>query len=249
VADLEGIGDLCRTHKLIYLIDNTMTSPALFLPKTVGASLSINSLSKYIAGHGEVLGGAVTDLGLYDWSVYANINPVYQNGDSQKWGLQQIRKKGLRDMGATLAPDSAHRIAIGAETLSLRIKKACRNARVLAEFLYQHRAVKHVHYPGLTTHPQYQRARELFGDFGALMSIELVDEDSCFSFLNKLQSVVLSSHLGDTRTLAIPVAHTIFFELGSEARASMGVSDGMIRISVGIEDQEDLLADFEQALS
>lgn len=249
VADLKTIGELCRQHKLVYVVDNTMTSPASFLPRTVGASLSINSLSKCIAGHGEVLGGAITDLGLYDWSGYANISHIYQKGDPQKWGLQQIRKKGLRDMGATLAPDSAHRIAIGAETLSLRMERASSNAQALANFLYQHKAIKQVYYPGLATHPQHQRAQEHFSNFGVLMSIDLVDENACFKVLNKLQRVVLSSHLGDNRTLAIPVAHTIFFEIGSEARASMGISDGTIRISVGIEDLHDLLEDFEQALS
>lgn len=249
VADLKSIGEFCRQQQLVYVVDNTMTSPALFLPKTVGASLSINSLSKCIAGHGEVLGGAITDLGLYDWSSYPNISPTYQKGDPQKWGLQQIRKKGLRDMGATLAPDSAHRIAIGAETLALRMAKACSNARALAELFDQHQAIKHVYYPGLATHPQHQRAQEQFSDFGALMSIDLVDEQACFNLLNKLKGVVLSSHLGDNRTLAIPVAHTIFFEIGAEARAAMGISDGTVRISVGIEDQGDLLADFAQALS
>lgn len=248
VADLKAIGDFCRQQQLIYVVDNTMTSPALFLPKIVGASLSINSLSKYIAGHGEVLGGAITDLGLYDWSSYPNINPNYQKGDPAKWGLQQIRKKGLRDMGATLAPDSAHRIAIGAETLALRMEKACNNAQALADFFAQHKAIKQVYYPGVASHPQHQRAQELFRDFGSLLSIDLVDDDACFDVLNKLQCVVLSSHLGDNRTLAIPVAHTIFFEMGPERRASMGISNGTIRISVGIEDQEDLLADFEQAL-
>lgn len=249
VADLRGIGELCQQHQLVYVVDNTMTSPALFMPKAVGASLSINSLSKCVAGHGEVLGGAVTDLGSYDWSGYPNISHTYQRGDPQKWGLQQIRKKGLRDMGSTLAPDSAHRIAIGAETLSLRMERACSNAMALAQFLSQNKAVEHVYYPGLVGHPQHQRAKERFGNFGPLMSIDLLDSGACFRVLNKLQNVVLSSHLGDNRTLAIPVAHTIFYEIGPEARASMGISDGTIRISVGIEDQEDLLADFEQALS
>src|SRR5690606_19017881 len=129
VADLKGIGELCQHQRLVYVVDNTMTSPALFLPKTVGASLSINSLSKCISGHGEVLGGAITDLDTYDWSGYPNISPTYRNGDPKRWGMQQIRKKGLRDMGGTLAPDSAHRIAIGAETLSLRMEKACSNAQ------------------------------------------------------------------------------------------------------------------------
>lgn len=248
IADLKGIGDLCREQQLVYVIDNTMTSPALFMPKAVGASLSVNALSKCIAGHGEVLGGAVTDLGEFDWSGYPNINPLYRKGDPKKWGLQQIRKKGLRDMGATLAPDSAHRIAIGAETLALRMEKVCSNAQALADFFSRHKAVKQVYYPGVASHPQHQRAQELFKGFGGLMSIDLVDDGACFEVLNKLQSVVLSSHLGDNRTLAIPVAHTIFFEMGPERRASMGISDGTIRISVGIEDREDLLADFEHAL-
>ncbi|GGB97818.1 hypothetical protein GCM10011352_24910 [Marinobacterium zhoushanense] len=248
VADLKAIGEFCQQQQLVYVVDNTMSSPALFRPKAVGASLSINSLSKIIAGHGEVLGGSITDLGQYDWSQYPNINESYRKGDPQKWGLQQIRKKGLRDMGATLAPDSAHRIAIGAETLALRVEKACSNAQALADYFAQHKAIKQVYYPGLAGHPQHQRAQELFCGFGSLMSIDLVDDDACFEVLNKLQSVVLSSHLGDNRTLAIPVAHTIFYEMGPERRASMGISEGTIRISVGIEDQADLLADFERAL-
>jgi O-acetylhomoserine (thiol)-lyase len=249
VADLSGIGELCQHHKLVYVVDNTMTSPALFLPKSAGASLSINSLSKAIAGHGEVLGGAITDLGLYDWGGYPNISSTYQKGDSKNWGLQQIRKKGLRDMGATLSPESAHSIAIGAETLSLRMAKSCSNAQALADFFCDHKAIKHVHYPGLAGHPQHLRAKELFSDSGALMSIDLVDEQACFKVLNNLKNVVLSSHLGDNRTLAIPVAHTIFFEIGPEERAIKGISDGTIRISVGIEDQDELLGDFGQALS
>ncbi|KEA65158.1 O-acetylhomoserine sulfhydrylase [Marinobacterium lacunae] len=249
IADLKAIGAFCHAQQLVYVVDNTMSSPALFQPKSVGASLSINSLSKIIAGHGEVLGGSVTDLGSYDWSQYPNINESYRKGDPQKWGLQQIRKKGLRDMGATLAPDSAHRIAIGAETLALRVQKACSNAQALAEFFDQHPAIKQVYYPGLPCHPQHERAKALFCGFGALMSIDLVDDDACFKVLNKLKCVVLSSHLGDNRTLAIPVAHTIFFEMGPQRRASMGISEGTIRISVGIEDQADLLEDFAQALA
>ncbi|HPQ94587.1 MAG: cystathionine gamma-synthase family protein [Thiothrix sp.] len=248
VADLAAIGEYCRQRELVYVVDNTMTTPALFLPKSVGASLSINSLSKSIAGHGEALGGAITDLGLYDWSRYPNINPVYRKGDPRKWGLQQVRKKGLRDMGASLSPDAAQRIAIGAETLTLRLQRACHNAQALAGFFDQHPAVKQVYYPGLATHPQHQRAQTLFRGFGALMSIDLMDEATCFEVLNRLRCVVLSTHLGDNRTLAIPVAHTIFFEMGPERRAAMGISEGTIRISVGIEDLDDLLEDFSQAL-
>lgn len=249
VADLEGIGELCRQHKLIYVVDNTISTPWLFSPKTVGASLIINSLSKYFGGHGAALGGAVTDTGLYDWSDYPNLYDTYKKGPSEQWGITQIKKKGLRDFGATLAPEPAHHLAIGSETMSLRVDRASSNALALAQFCADHPLVHKVHYPGLPTHPQHERATRLFRHYGALMSIELVEELDCFDFLNRLNYVVSSSNLGDTRTLAIPVAHTIFYEMGAQRRASMGIADSMIRLAVGIENIDDLLADFAQALA
>lgn len=249
VADLEGIGALCREHGLIYVVDNTMTSPWLFQPRKVGASLVINALTKYIAGHGSVLGGAVTDTGLYDWSGFPNIFESYKRQPPAQWGLQQIRKKGLRDFGASLAPDAAQLVALGAETLALRMDRACANARALAQMLNDHPRVDRVFYPGLADHPQHERASRLLRHPGALLSFELDTDRDIFEFLNRLDLVVSSSNLGDNRTLAIPVAHTIYHEMGPERRASMGIRDSLIRISVGIEDVEDLLADFEQALA
>ena len=122
-------------------------------------------------------------------------------------------------------------------------------AQECAEFLAQHPKVRAVHYPGLTTHPQHALAKALFGGFGGLFSFELADGIDCFDFLNRLAIVVSSSNLGDNRTLAIPVAHTIFWEMGAERRAAMGIADALIRISVGIEDCDDLIADFNQALA
>lgn len=248
VADLERIGELCQRHGLIYVVDNTMTTPSLFKPVSVDASLIINSLTKYIGGHGNALGGAVTETGLYDWSDFPGIDPAYRKGDSRQWGMTQIRKKGLRDFGASLAPEAAHHLAVGSETLALRMARACDNARRIADFCNDHPRVRKVFYPGLADHPQYERVKRLFRYPGALLSIELEDELNCFDFLNKLDCVVASSNLGDTRTLGIPVAHTIYYEMGPERRASMGIDDSMIRFSVGIEDSEDLLADFRQAL-
>lgn len=249
VADLAEIGALCQSKGIIYIVDNTITTPCSFSPKTVGASLIINSLSKYFGGHGSALGGSVTDTGLYDWTDYPNLYDTYKNGPSAQWGITQIKKKGLRDFGATIAPEAANTLAMGSETISLRFDRACANALALAQYCEQHPKVSRVCYPGLEQHPQHQRARDLFTNFGALMSIELVDEVDCFDFLNKLNCVVSSSNLGDTRTLAIPVAHTIFYEMGAERRASMGIGDSMIRLAVGIENIEDLLADFAQALA
>lgn len=249
IADLEGIGALCAERGILFVVDNTMTSPWLLQPKAVGAGLVVNALTKYIAGHGAALGGAVTDTGVHDWTRFPNIFEGYRSQPPAKWGLQQIRKKGLRDLGASLGPEAAHHIALGAETLSLRMDRACANARALAAFLDAHPLVGRVYHPSLPDHPQHERAARLFRDFGALMSFELDASVDLFEFLDALDTVVLSSNLGDNRTLAIPVAHTIYFEMGAERRASMGIEDSLIRLSVGIEEEADLIADFAVALA
>jgi len=250
VSDLAAIGDFCAEKKLIYMVDNTMTSPYLFRPAEVKASLVINSLTKYIGGHGNALGGSVTDTGLFDWLGFPNIAPIIREQiRPEMQGITQIRKRGLRDGGGTLSPEAAHSISVGSETLALRLERACNNAAVLAEFLNNHPMVSHVYYPGLKGHPEHDRASALFHRYGGLMSFTLADGIDCLSFLNELKLVIKSSNLGDTRTLAIPVAHTIFFELGKERRDEMGIPDSMIRLSVGIEDIEDLLEDFGNAFA
>jgi O-acetylhomoserine (thiol)-lyase len=248
VADLEAIGTLTAARNIVYVVDNTMTSPALFRPKSVGASLVVNSLTKYIGGHGNALGGALTATGLYDWANYPHIQAAYRKGASTTWGLTQIRKKGLRDAGGTLSAQAAHALAVGAETLALRMQQTCSNALAVARFLEAHPKVAKVYYPGLATHAQHERSARLFAGFGGLFAFELKDGLDCFALLDALEVVILSSNLGDTRTLALPAAHTIFFEMGAERRASMGVADSLVRVSVGIEDEADLIADFEQGL-
>jgi O-acetylhomoserine (thiol)-lyase len=249
IADLQRIGELCADRGLIYFVDNTMTTPYLFQPRTVGASLVINALTKYIGGHGNALGGAVTETGLFDWATYPHIYDTYKKGDPSGWGLQQIKKKGLRDFGASLGPEAAHHISVGSDTLALRMERACANAMILTEYLSAHPRVKKVYFPGLASHPQHALATSLFRHYGALFSVELTDDIDCFDFLNKLDLVICTSNLGDTRSLAIPVAHSIYFEMGPERRASMGIDDSLVRFSIGIEEPEDLLADFEQALA
>ena len=249
IADLARIGAICTARNLIYVVDNTMTSPWLFKPKAVGASLVINALTKYIGGHGNALAGSLTDTGLYDWTRFPNILDSYKSAKPAMWGITQVRKKGLRDFGATLAAEPAHLIAVGAETLALRMTRQCENAQALADFLAGHAAVGAVYYPGLARHPQHALAAELFRGFGALLSFELEGGHDPFGFLNRLKIVVLSSNLGDNRTLAIPVAHTIFWEMGAARRAEMGIADSLIRVSVGIEDRADVIGDFAQALA
>jgi len=248
VPDFEAIGALCRERGILYVVDNTITSPALFQPKTVGADLVVNSLTKTIAGHGAALGGAVTDTGLFDWAAYPNISPSYRNVDPRQQGLQQLRKKALRDMGATLSPEQAHRISLGAETLALRVAQTSATALSLARFLESHPAVAAVHYPMLESHPQHAIAKRHFKAGSWLMAFELRDGLDMKETLNRLQLPIKATGLGDNRTLIIPVAHTIFWEAGPAVRAQMGIADGMVRVSVGLESADELIADFDRAL-
>lgn len=249
VSALAEIGNFCEQKDLVYVIDNTITSSFLFQAKDVNASLIVTSLSKYVAGHGNALGGSVTDTGLFNWENYPNIYEGYRKGDSQLWGISQIKKKGLRDFGGTLSSQAAHLISVGSETMELRMQRQAENSQALAEFLQKHPKVAKVYYPGLTEHPQHERAKALFNGFGALLSFDLIDGLDCCEFLNKLNLVISATHLGDNRTLALPVAPTIYYEMGLQLRQEMGISENMIRCSIGIENTQDLIADFEQALA
>ncbi|MGC1496030.1 MAG: cystathionine gamma-synthase family protein [Sulfitobacter sp.] len=249
VPDLTNIGAYCQEKGLVYVVDNTITSPALFRPKDVGASLSINSLTKIIAGHGAALGGSVTDTGCYDWSDYPNIDATNRGDGPATWGLTQIRRKGLRDFGATLSPEQANLIALGMETLEMRIRHSSASAHHLAEFLSTQEGVADVRYPGLAGHPQHDLANAHFASSAWLLSFEFSDLEKMINVLDALELPVRATGLGDSRTLIIPVAMTIYDDLGPETRADMNIPDGLVRVSVGLEDIEDLIGDFKQAFA
>lgn len=249
IADLARIGELCRQRGILYVVDNTMTTPYLFQPKRVGAGLVVNALTKAIGGHGNALGGSLTDTGEFDWAKYPNIFDNYRGKPPKQQALTQLRAKALRDFGAALGPEAAHHLAVGAETMALRLERECANAQALANMLEADSRVAAVHYPGLASHPQHSLSSELFRLHGSLFSFELKDGIDCFDYMNRLRLAIASSNLGDTRTLVIPVAHTIFYEMGAERRASMGIAESLIRVSVGIEDTEDIVGDFRGAFA
>jgi O-acetylhomoserine (thiol)-lyase len=251
VADLFEIGELCQQHALLFVLDNTMSPCVMFDAHLVKANLLTTSLTKYVAGHGNVLGGVVIDLGSFDWEGFANIDDFYKTAKPAMWGTIQLRKKGLRDIGATLAPSSAHMVSVGIETLSMRMQRIGENALTIANYLLKNKYIMKVNYPGLPEHPQHALASHLFVTecgFGGILSFELSPNINMRAFLNKLNLVLKATHLGDTRTLALPVASTIFYENGPQKRKQMGISDTLIRLSVGIEDANDVVADIEQAL-
>ena len=200
-----------------------MTSPYLFQPRGVGASIVVNALTKYIAGHGNVLGGSLTEMGQYDWQRFPNIAPEYRTGNPQMWGLTQIKKKGLRDFGAALAPEAAHHIAIGAETLALRLEQQCRNTRILAETLEQRPARREGVLSGARNRTRSTRWRSVcFAIRVRCSASSWMPKIDVFEFLNRLDVVIKSSNLGDNRTLAIPVAHTIYYEMGARTSREHG---------------------------
>jgi len=250
IADLKGIGALCAERKVPFVLDNTLSTAWLAPGRHFQAALVVNSLSKALAGHGNVLGGAVTDTGIFDWSDYPHIFPAYRTAKTEQWGLTQIRKKGLRDMGAALTGESAHKIAVGLETLDLRMQRICSSALQLARFLQEHPQVSKVYYPGLENHPQHQRAKEYFprGN-GGLVSFELYSGVNLLRFLDQLQVIILSTHLGDSRSLILPVAQTIYHEMGPQMSAEMGIDEQLLRLSVGLEDPIDLQNDLDAALT
>ena len=248
VADLKKIGDLCIEKGIIYVVDNTLTPPYSFRPVDVGGTFSIHSLSKYIGGHGNALGGSITDLGNYDWRNHPNIIDLYKKLPTDQWAMTQIEKKGLRDVGAILSPEAAHKISVGSDTLALRYEKASKNTIRLAEFLERHPRIKRVHYPGLDSHPQHSMATSFFKTCGAVFSFELTEDMDCLKVMDKMQIAIISTNLGDNRTLILPVAKTIFHEVGPEKRKEMGIDESLIRVSVGIEESKDLLADFSRAI-
>lgn len=190
----------------------------------------------------------MTDTGEFDWEDYPNISSAYRKGSPTLWGIQQIRKKGLRDMGASLSSDQAHRLALGAETLTLRVMQASATALALARFLHGHAAVRAVHYPGLAGHPQHDIALRLFRSGSWLLSFELNNPDDIIPILNRLRIAGRATGMGDARTLVIPVAPTIYWEVGPEIRARMNIADELVRVSVGLEDTDELIADFSEAL-
>lgn len=246
---LEEIGILCEQHKILYVVDNTITSPALFTPYDVKASLVVNSLSKIMSGHAAALGGVITDTGLFDWTQYTNIAPIYRSTHPKQQGLLQMRKKGLRDMGASLSSEQAHQISLGLETFTLRVNKSSENAQLLSNFLNTHPKIKKVHFPGLVHHPEYNISKKLFKSNSWLLSFELKQVELTNNFLNLLSLPIKATGLGDTRTLIIPVASTIFWEAGPIVRKDMQISDGLIRVSVGLENIQDLINDFTFALN
>ncbi len=260
VDDFEMIARIAHDNNLPFIVDNTVATPYLFKPFEHGADIACYSLTKFIGGHGTSIGGAVVDSGRFDWSSgrfdeYTTPDPsyhglIYHEALGELAFILKMRLTLLRDMGPCMSPFNAFQIIQGLETLHVRMPRHCENALRVAQFLEGHPAVAWVNYPGLESHPDYERAkRYLPTGQGAILGFGI--KGGRLNGAKFIDSVKLCSHLaniGDAKTLVIHPASTTHQQLSDEEQMAAGVSPDFIRVSVGIEDVEDIIADIDQAL-
>ena len=250
VADLARIGALCRERGILYVVDNTMTSPWLFQPRTVGAGLVVNALTKYIGGHGNALAGSITDTGLFDWTKYPEHRRRLQGPAAAQLGPAAAAQEGPARLGrhAGRGAGASHRGRGGDARAAAGAHLRQRAGAGAVAASSSRRCARCTTRDSRRTRSTRSR-RNCSAPTAASCRSSSPTASMRSTSSNRLKVVVLSSNLGDNRTLAIPVAQTIFYEMGPERRAAMGIAESLIRISVGIEDRDDLIGDFRQALA
>jgi cystathionine beta-lyase/cystathionine gamma-synthase len=229
IVDIAEVADAAHRHRAKVVVDNTFATMVLQRPLSLGADIVVYSATKYLGGHGDTVGGAV--LG--------------RTAD-----LEPLRKHILRNFGAAMSPFNAWLILRGLATLSLRMQASCESARRIAEFLAVHPGVSRVCYPGLSDFPNQRIARRQMSAFGAMLAFDLRGgRPAAEAFLNSLRHFAMAVSLGDVRSLAQHPATMTHGHLDPEQRVRAGISDGTVRLSIGIEDSEDLIEDLGNALS
>lgn len=250
VPDLAAIAGVARQHGVVMMVDNTVATPVLCRPKSLGADVVIHSTSKFVNGHGNAIGGVIVDCGTADWSGarYTHLHSWHARAREQAF-LACLRNAIRRDLGACLAPFNAFLSDMGLESLAVRMDRHCANAERVARYLAADTRVPEVRYPGLQNHPDHHTARRQFdGRYGALLTLRLRDQAQCFHFINGLKLARNLANLGDAGTLVIHPASTFCRDLPEAARRAVGVSDDVVRLSVGLEHADDLVADLAQSL-
>jgi O-acetylhomoserine (thiol)-lyase len=260
VFRLEEVADIAKAHNIPLVIDNTFATPYLCRPFEWGTNIVTHSTTKFIGGHGTTIGGAIVDGGNFDWASgrfenFTEPDPSYHGLVYADLGppafIVKARVQILRDFGACQAPLNSWTTLQGLETLSLRMDRHVGNAQRVAEFLDDHPAVSWVAYPGLENHPDYKLAQKYFPKGpGAILGFGITGgREAGQAFINNLQLISHVANLGDAKTLAIHPASTTHSQLSDEQLISAGVTPDFIRLSVGIEDIDDILWDLDQALA
>ncbi len=261
IADIEQLAAIAHEHKLPLVIDNTSASPALVRPIEWGADIVVNSATKFLGGHGTAIGGVIVDAGKFDWAASGRFKD-FTEPDPSYHGLKyteafgplsfilKARVQGLRDTGAALSPFNAFLLLQGIETLHLRMERHSQNALAVAEHLAEHPGVDWVNYPGLSSSRYFARAKKyLPNGAGALVTFGIKGGyDAGKKLINTLELFSLLANIGDAKSLVIHPASTTHQQLSAEEQAATGVTPEMVRLSVGIEDIRDILADLDQAI-
>jgi O-acetylhomoserine (thiol)-lyase len=261
ISDLERLAEIAHEHKLPLIVDNTTPSPALCRPIEWGADIVVNSATKFIGGHGTSIGGVIVDAGRFDWKASGRF-PDFSEPDPSYHGVSyteafgplafiiKARVQGLRDTGACLSPFNAFLFLQGVETLHLRMERHSENALEVARFLQKHEEVEWVNYPGLEESPYYALAQKYLPDgAGAIITFGIRGGyEAGKSFINSLRLFSLLANIGDAKSLVIHPASTTHQQLTEEEQRATGTTPELIRLSVGIEDVRDIIADLDQAL-
>lgn len=262
VVDIMRLADIAHKHGVPLIVDNTVATPYLCRPFELGADIVVHSLTKYIGGHGTSIGGVIVDSGNFDWVANKARFPVLNVPDPSYHGVVYTEALGaaayigrcrvvpLRNMGAAISPMNAFQIMQGLETLGLRMERHCENAEKLARFLQSHKKVKWVKYAALQDSPYYETCQKITGgkasgilSFGITGGIEAGSK-----FIDSLNMILRLVNIGDAKSLACHPASTTHRQLSKDELAEAGVSEDLIRISVGIEHIDDIIADVSQAL-
>ncbi|WP_058367456.1 O-acetylhomoserine aminocarboxypropyltransferase/cysteine synthase family protein [Haloparvum sedimenti] len=260
--DIEAIADVAHEHGAPLLVDNTFATPALCRPLEHGADLVWESTTKWLTGNGTTIGGVLVDGGSFPWTEHADDypeiaaeNPAYHGVNfAERFGDAAFTyaavARGLRDLGNQQSPFDAWQTIQGLNTLPLRMDRHCENAEIVAEFLADHEGVSWVNYPGLSDHETHEAASEyLEGGYGGMITFGLeAGYDAAKATVENAELASLLANVGDAKTLIIHPASTTHQQLTDEELEAAGVTDDMVRLSVGIEDPEDILADLDAAI-
>jgi O-acetylhomoserine (thiol)-lyase len=263
IVDLEALADMAHAHGIPLIVDNTVATPALTKPIHWGADIVVNSLTKYMGGHGNSLGGVIVDSGEFPWADYPDKFHMLTTPEESYHGvvytealgaaayIGRVRTVPLRNTGSALSPMNAFQILQGMQTLPLRMERHCDNAIAVARYLQEHPAVDWVSYAGLPDSPYYELAQKYTnGRPSALLTFGIKGGfDAGVKFYDALQMFLRLVNIGDVKSLAAHPASTTHRQLSEEELKSAGVTPDMIRLCIGIEDIEDIIEDLDQALA
>lgn len=263
VVNIKKLSEIARKHGVPVIVDNTVATPYLCRPFELGADIVVHSLTKYIGGHGVAVGGIIVDSGKFDWKANAKRFPVMNEPDPSYHGVVYTEALGeaayigrcrvvpLRNTGAAISPHNAFLILQGLETLGLRMDRHCDNAKKLADYLSAHPKVESVNYAARDGSPYFETCQEITsGKASGILSFEVKGgSEAGARFIDALKMILRLVNIGDAKSLACHPASTTHRQLNEEELAAAGVSKSLVRISVGIEHIDDIIADVEQALA